>query len=86
MLERAQRAETPVLRFERPDAWAELADYLQEAEARDWCEAEVLPLLAGIAPEFDTYAGEDFARKGDPDVLVDSPAAAGHGLCLRAGS
>ena len=65
LLERAQRAETPVLRFERPDAWAELADYLQEAEARDWCEAEVLPLLAGIAPEFDTYAGEDFARKGD---------------------
>ena len=65
LLERAQRAETPVLRFERPDAWAELADYLQEAEARDWCESEVLPVLAGIAPEFDTYAGEDFARKGD---------------------
>ena len=65
LLERAQRAETPVLRFERPDAWAELADHLQEAEARDWCETEVLPVLAGVAPEFDTYAGEDFARKGD---------------------
>ena len=25
----------------------------------------MLPLLSGIAPEFDTYAGEDFARKGD---------------------
>ena len=54
-----------MLRFERPDAWAELADHLQEAEARDWCETDVLPVLAGIAPDLDTYAGEDFARRGD---------------------
>lgn len=65
LLERAQRAETPVLRFERPDAWAELADHLQEAEARDWCETDVLPVLAGISRDLDTYAGEDFARRGD---------------------
>lgn len=65
LIERAQRVDVPVLRFERPDAWAELADHLQEAEARDWCEAELSPVLAGIPAGFDTYAGEDFARKGD---------------------
>ena len=65
LIERAQRADVPVLRFERSDAWAELADHLQEAEARDWCEMELSPVLAGIPAGFDTYAGEDFARKGD---------------------
>ena len=65
LIERAQRADVPVLRFEQADAWAELADHLQEAEARDWCEAELSPVLAGIPAGFDTYAREDFARKGD---------------------
>lgn len=69
LIERAQRADAPVLRFERPDAWAEVADHLQVAEVGEWCEAELLPLLAALSAGLDSYVGEDFARSGDLSVL-----------------
>ena len=68
LIERAQRGDAPVLRFEREDAWAELADYLQKAEALEWCEEHLLPVLEAL-PAYDTYAGQDFARTGDLSSL-----------------
>ena len=64
LIERAQRGDAPVLRFEREDAWAELPDHLQKAEALEWCEEHLLPVLEAL-PVYDTYVGQDFARTGD---------------------
>lgn len=64
LIERAQRGDAPVLRFEREDAWAELADHLQKAEALEWCEEHLLPVLEAL-PAYNTYIGQDFARTGD---------------------
>ena len=71
LIERAQRVDVPVLRFERPDAWAELADHLQEAEARD--SGGVRHLRRG-----------GLRAQGRPHISLDSATAAGHELPVRA--
>jgi len=55
----------PVLRLSLPDGFSTMARHLREAEARDWCEEHLAPLLAQLDPDLDHYFGEDFARSGD---------------------
>lgn len=59
----------PVLRWEQPAGFTMLAEHLREAEARDWCEAHLKPLLAALDPRLMTCFGEDFGRSGDLTVI-----------------
>lgn len=59
----------PVLRLVLPDSFTLLAGHLREAEIRDWCERELLPVLSTLDPNRDHFLGEDFARSGDLSAL-----------------
>lgn len=59
----------PVLRWEMPAAFGQIADHLREAEARAWCEANLDPLLEQLDPKLMSFFGEDFGRSGDLTVI-----------------
>lgn len=69
LIESCMAPDIPVLRLSMPDSFTLLAGYLREAEIRDWCEAKLLPLLAGLDANLDHFLGEDFARSGDLSAL-----------------
>lgn len=69
LIESCMAPDIPVLRLSMPDSFTLLAGYLREAEIRDWCEAMLLPLLAGLDANLDHFLGEDFARTGDLSAL-----------------
>ncbi len=60
-----QRPDIPVVRWSQPDSFAMLAKHLREAECREWCEANLLPLLKRLPDNRKHYYGCDFARHGD---------------------
>ncbi|WKE64346.1 hypothetical protein PVT67_11710 [Gallaecimonas kandeliae] len=60
----------PILRFEAPEDFMAWTPDMREAEVRDWCEANLKPLLAQLDPEDRHSFGEDFARRGDLTVFV----------------
>ena len=62
--------DAPVLRFEGSTEFNAWAEQLREAEVRDWCEANLLPLLAKLDPTEPHAFGEDFGRSGDLTVLA----------------
>jgi phage FluMu gp28-like protein len=70
LIETCLSAEIPVIRYEHPAAFAELADHLRHAEVQDWCEETLLPLLKGRDPRRNTAVGEDFGRSGDLSVFI----------------
>ncbi len=70
IIEACMNAEAPVLRWQPPAK--DFVDWpLDQAfrEVRDWCEAELAPVLAGIPSDVRSYFGEDFGRSGDLTVL-----------------
>ena len=69
MIERVMADGIPVVRWHQPDSFAQLADHLREAEARDFCERELRPLLEAMDPKLQSAFGHDFARKGDLSVF-----------------
>jgi len=66
----ARMIEAPVLRYEGSAEFNAWAEQLREAEIRDWCEANLLPLLAQLDPTDRHAFGEDFGRSGDLTVLA----------------
>lgn len=70
VIERCMHADIPVLRWACTDQFTLLPDHIRQAEARDWCEDSLAPLLAGLDPQRRHYFGEDFARTGDLSVVV----------------
>ncbi len=81
VLERVMRPEIPVLRWSVPDAFAVQSEEVRRAEARDWCEEHLAPLLANLPATIRHYLGEDFGRSGDLTVLA--PLAEGADLVFR---
>lgn len=69
LIESCMQPAIPVLRLSMADGFTLLAGHLREAEIRDWCEAELLPLLSGLDPNLEHFLGEDFARSGDLTAL-----------------
>ncbi len=65
LIESCMEPGIPALRLSLPDSFTVLAAHLREAETRDWCEENLLPLLQLLDPNLDHYFGEDFARNGD---------------------
>jgi phage FluMu gp28-like protein len=69
LIEGVMRADIPVVSLAMPSSFAEQPTHIREAEIRDWCERELLPLLERLDPLRRSYLGEDFARSGDLTVL-----------------
>jgi phage FluMu gp28-like protein len=70
LIESRMSADTPVLRWECKAGFELLGDSIRAAEARDWLEAQMLPLLERLPPEAISFDGEDFGRSGDLSVHV----------------
>jgi phage FluMu gp28-like protein len=70
LIETCLSAEIPVIRYEQPRSFAELADHLRYAEVKDWCEEVLLPLLRDLDPKRNSVVGEDFGRSGDLSVFI----------------
>jgi phage FluMu gp28-like protein len=70
LIESCMSDRIPVIRYEQPKSFAELADHLRQAEVRDWCEETLKPLLEPLAEDCMSYFGEDFGRTGDLTVIT----------------
>ncbi|MCX5512268.1 hypothetical protein [Kaistia algarum] len=63
--------EAPIVRWARDDAFKNAPEHIRKAEARDFCERELAPVLASLDPHLQHVFGEDFARSGDvTDIKV----------------
>lgn len=71
----------PVLRWACKPDFVHWSDHLRQAEARDWCERELAPLLARLDPDAPHVLGGDFGRSGDLSVFW--PLAIGRDLVRR---
>lgn len=70
LIESRMSANTPVLRWECKAGFELLPDHIRTAEARDWLDAQMGPLLATLPAEAISFDGEDFGRSGDLSVHV----------------
>lgn len=70
LIESRMSANTPVLRWECKPGFELLADHIRAADARDWMESQLAPLLRALPAEAVSFAGEDFGRSGDLTVHV----------------
>ena len=70
LIESRMSADTPVLRWECKPGFELLADHIRAADARDWLDANLAPLLQALPAEAVSFAGEDFGRSGDLTVHV----------------
>lgn len=70
LIESRMSAATPVLRYASPKGFELQPAHLREAEVRDWCERELLPVLKRLAPDARSYYGMDFGRSGDLSVIA----------------
>lgn len=69
LLELRSDPDIPVVRWEQPSGFAELAEHLRVAETRDFLDHQLGPLLAKCDPSLRHYFGQDFARLGHLSVL-----------------
>ena len=69
LIEARMVAGIPVLRWEQPAAFAEWPEHLRRAEAEEWCETHLKPLLDGLDKRATHFLGEDFGRIADLTVL-----------------
>lgn len=67
-IERAERAEIPVIRLTLRDEFAHEPDHLRRAFVQDWCDAELLPILVKVGALDAFGVGGDFARSSDLSV------------------
>lgn len=70
LIESRMSASTPVLRYTCKPGFELLPDHVRAADAAEWLEREVEPLLATLNPDLCHFFGEDFGRTGDLTVLV----------------
>lgn len=60
----------PILRWQRDDDFKNAPEHVRKADARDWCERELKPILEALDPRRPHYFGEDFARSGDATAIL----------------
>ncbi|MFH2011692.1 MAG: terminase family protein [Pseudomonadota bacterium] len=70
LIETCLSEDIPILRYEQPKSFAEVADHLRYAEVKDWCEENLKELLKGLDEKRASYFGEDFGRTGDLTVII----------------
>jgi len=59
----------PVIRWSQPASFAQEPEHIREAETRDFCEMELLPILKRLEPGERHSLGMDFGRSGDLSVM-----------------
>jgi phage FluMu gp28-like protein len=69
MIERCMKRDIPVIRWRCDNNFVMLPDQIRQAEARDFCEEQLLPLLSDLDPQRINFFGMDFGRSGDLSVL-----------------
>ena len=69
VLVESRMIDVPVLRWHPNDAFAQAPDHLREADALDWCEQNLKPLLEALDRNLRSGYGFDFGRTGDLSVL-----------------
>lgn len=70
-IEACMEAGIPVARWAQADDFRDAPEEVRKADARDWCERELRPVLAGMNRALRHFAGEDFARSGDvTDIAI----------------
>ncbi len=65
LIEARMQPDIPVLRWKAPAAFDQEPEHLRVAEAREWCEETLKPVLAAIDPEMPVTFGFDVGRRGD---------------------
>lgn len=60
----------PIARWQRDDDFKNAPEHVRKADARDWCETVLKPILATLNPNRPHYFGEDFARSGDATAIL----------------
>lgn len=65
----ARMVDVPVLRWEAPADFAHWPEALRVAEAHDWCERHLKPLLKTLDARLLSFVGEDFGRLVDRTVI-----------------
>jgi phage FluMu gp28-like protein len=69
VIEARMREGIPVLRLELPGGFLMMAEHLRQAEIKDWCETQLLPVLRTLDGNTPHAVGGDFGRKRDLSVL-----------------
>jgi phage FluMu gp28-like protein len=69
LVESRTSREVPVVRLAYPQGYETIAEHLRLAESLEWCERELLPLLAQIPTDVQSFYGMDFGRSGDLSVF-----------------
>lgn len=70
LVESCMDPEIPVLRWSCSKEFTFQPDHIRHAEANDWCEENLLPLLQKLDPKHLHYFGEDFGRTGDLTIII----------------
>ncbi len=70
IVEACMDAGIPVVRWSCGPGFAQLPDHVRQADAKDWCDAHLAPLLGNLPENRPTFFGEDFGRSGDLTVIV----------------
>jgi phage FluMu gp28-like protein len=65
LIEARMQPDIPVFRWKAPAAFDQEPEHLRVAEAREWCEENLKPVLAAIDPEMPVTFGFDVGRRGD---------------------
>jgi phage FluMu gp28-like protein len=81
LIESRMTADTPVLRWECKPGFELLADHIRAAEARDWLDATLAPLLSALPADAISFDGEDFGRSGD--LSIHAPLIQAQNLVRR---
>ena len=68
MLEAIQDENIPVVNLTCRPGFVDEPKHIREAEIRQWCEENLLPLIKKMPENYPVYMGEDFARNGDLSV------------------
>ena len=71
-----------IVRWHCPDEFKNAPDHIRTADARDWCERVLKPLLEKLDHRRPHVFGEDFARSGDATDIL--PFEIGGDLVRRA--
>jgi len=70
VIEACMSADIPVIRYEKTNTFAEVADHYRQSEVQAWYEEVLLPHLEKLDKNRRHYFGEDFGRTGDLSVIT----------------
>lgn len=69
-IERCMGPDIPIVRWACSDEFKNAPEHIRTADAKDFCERELRPLLEKLNPRRAHVFGEDFARSGDATVIL----------------